>query len=160
MSIDEKALAATLDVNDRRDWDDITASIKYYEAAKGDIGKAISEQPVDCCPICKGTGDAEIKGHLCWQCQGDGVWPRKEDASEEAGEWKPTILQLRNLIHRHNQMKRDPLAESSLEIWVFSWALKQLQKRPTKRESRCRHNYISGVCELCGERIEDYRPSK
>lgn len=84
------------------------------------------------CPICKGTGDAQVKGHLCWQCQGDGVWPRKEDVSEEAGEWKPTILQLRNLIHRHNQMKRDPLAESSLEIWVFCWAIKQLQKRGVK----------------------------
>jgi hypothetical protein len=40
MSIDEKALAATLDVSERRDWDDITASIRYYEAAKA------KEQPV------------------------------------------------------------------------------------------------------------------
>jgi hypothetical protein len=47
----------------------------------------------------------------------------------EAGEWQPTMLQLRNLYHRHHKMKADPLAEDTLEMWVFSWARKQLAKR-------------------------------
>src|ERR1700729_833681 len=55
--------------------------------------------------------------------------------SAERGEWSPTVLQLRNLYHKYTKMKSDPLAEDSLEMWVFGWAIKQLKRQAAIRDS-------------------------
>lgn len=54
MKIDEKALAATLDVSEKRDWDDITAAIHYYEAAKSPHQPSRLVATFNTCPKCSG----------------------------------------------------------------------------------------------------------
>lgn len=35
---------------------------------------------------------------------------------------------MRPISSRHTKLKADPLAEDTLEMWVFGWAIKQLRK--------------------------------
>jgi hypothetical protein len=55
----------------------------------------------------------------------------------EAGEWKPTVDQLKQLIANHRAMKRDPEAEDTLELAVFQWAVKAIDlMRKNEKELR------------------------